>query len=123
MTEPVFDELIHAPLRLQICAMLAPVRGLPFADLRDQLQVSDSVLSKHLSTLATAGYVAVSRVRRDSRSRRRVALTTSGRGALRGHLTALQEIAATAGLDRTGRPSPDETARIRPRAHTVHPSG
>jgi DNA-binding MarR family transcriptional regulator len=91
-----FDDLIHAPLRLQICAMLSPVRSLPFADMRDNLEISDSVLSKHLSALAGAGYVEVSRVRANSRSRRQVTLTKSGRAALRGHLAALQAIAATA---------------------------
>lgn len=49
-----FDELIHAPLRLQICAMLSPVRSLQFSDIRDSLQISDSVLSKQLSSLAAA---------------------------------------------------------------------
>ncbi len=92
----VFDELIHAPIRLQICAMLSPVRCLPFADIRDSLEISDSVLSKHLSALAEAGYVEVSRVRADSRSRRQVTLTKPGRAALRGHLMALQAIAAAA---------------------------
>jgi hypothetical protein len=53
-------------------------------------------LSKHLSALAGAGYVEVSRVRADSRSRRQVTLTTPGRTALRGHLAALQAIAAAA---------------------------
>ncbi|HET9126255.1 MAG TPA: transcriptional regulator [Solirubrobacteraceae bacterium] len=96
MSRADFDELIHAPLRLQICAMLSPVQWLSFSDIRDSLQVSDSVLSKHLSTLAHAGYLEVSRVRMDSRSRRRVALTTLGRRALRGHLAALQAIAAMA---------------------------
>jgi DNA-binding MarR family transcriptional regulator len=96
VNEAAFDELIHAPLRLQICAMLSPVRGLPFSDMRDSLEISDSVLSKHLSALAGAGYVEVSRVRADSRSRRRVTLTKPGRTALRGHLAALQAIAATA---------------------------
>ncbi|MGH2856366.1 MAG: transcriptional regulator [Solirubrobacteraceae bacterium] len=91
-----FDELIHAPLRLQICAMLAPVHSLPFADIRDSLAISDSVLSKHLSALAEAGYVEVSRVRANSRSRRRVALTKAGRTALGGHLAALQAIVAAA---------------------------
>lgn len=91
-----FDELIHAPLRLQICAMLSPVQWLPFAEIRDTLEISDSVLSKHLTALADAGYVEVTRVREDSRSRRRVALTRPGRTALRGHLAALQAIAATA---------------------------
>lgn len=96
MSEAAFDELIHAPLRLQICAMLAPVRRLPFSDVRDGLEISDSVLSKHLSALAEAGYVEVSRVRVDSRSRRQIALTESGRTALRGHLAALRAIAAAA---------------------------
>lgn len=96
MSEAAFDELIHAPLRLQICAMLSPVRSLPFSDVRDSLKISDSVLSKHLSALAAAGYVEVSRVRANSRSRRQVTLTKPGRTALRGHLAALQAIAAAA---------------------------
>jgi DNA-binding MarR family transcriptional regulator len=96
VSEAAFDELIHAPLRLQICAMLSPVRGLPFSGVRDSLEISDSVLSKHLSALARAGYVEVSRVRADSRSRRQVTLTKPGRTALRGHLAALQAIVAAA---------------------------
>ena len=96
MSEAAFDELIHAPLRLQICAMLSPVRSLPFSDIRDSLGISDSVLSKHLSALAEAGYVEVSRVRADARSRRQVTLTKPGRTTLRGHLAALQAIAAVA---------------------------
>ena len=96
VSQAAFDELIHAPLRLQICAMLSPVRWLPFSDIRDSLEISDSVLSKHLSALAGAGYVEVSRVRSDSRSRRQVTLTKAGRTALRGHLAALQAIAAAA---------------------------
>lgn len=106
MSEVAFDELIHAPLRLQICAMLSPMRWLPFSDIRDGLGISDSVLSKHLSALAGAGYVEVSRVRVESRSRRQVALTKAGRTALRGHLAALQAIAATAEPTPAGEPSP-----------------
>lgn len=96
MSKAAFDELIHAPLRLQICAMLSPVQSLPFSDIRDSLEISDSVLSKHLSALTEAGYVEVSRVRANSRSRRQVTLTKPGRSALRGHLAALQAIAAAA---------------------------
>lgn len=96
MGDERFDELIHAPLRLRICAMLSPVNQLAFADIREHLEISDSVLSKHLTALSGAGYVKVSRVRADSRSRRQVALTTAGRSALRGHLAALRAIAAAA---------------------------
>lgn len=105
MSKAPFDELIHAPLRLQICAMLAPVQSLPFADIRDSLEISDSVLSKHLSALADAGYVEVSRVRADSRSRRQVTLTKPGRTALHGHLAALQAIVAAAQPDNAGKRS------------------
>lgn len=110
-----FDELIHAPLRLQICAMLAPVQSLPFADIRDRLDISDSVLSKHLSALSDAGYVEVSRVRANSRSRREVTLTKPGRAALHGHLAALQAIVAAAESDGSSE-SADTRARKRQRA-------
>jgi DNA-binding MarR family transcriptional regulator len=96
VSKAAFDELIHAPLRLQICAMLAPVQSLAFADIRDTLGISDSVLSKHLSALSQAGYVMVSRVRAQARSRRQVTLTRLGHTALRGHLAALQAIASIA---------------------------
>jgi DNA-binding MarR family transcriptional regulator len=76
--------------------MLSPVRSLAFSDIRDNLEISDSVLSKHLSALAEAGYAEVSRVRVDARSRRQVTLTKPGRTALHCHLAALQEIAAAA---------------------------
>lgn len=114
VSDAAFDELIHAPLRLHICAMLGPVRGLPFSDLRDSLDVSDSVLSKHLSALASAGYVEVSRVRAHSRSRRQVTLTKTGRTALRGHLAALRAIAAAA---EPAFAEPPSGARARERHH------
>ncbi len=113
MNEAAFDELIHAPLRLQICAMLAPVQSLGFADIRDSMEISDSVLSKHLSALAEAGYVMVSRVRANSRSRRQVTLTKRGRTALRGHLAALQAIAAVAEPAMAGEPSGAPSPRRR----------
>ncbi len=116
MSEAAFDELIHAPLRLRICAMLSPVRWLSFSDIRDSLEISDSVLSKHLSALADAGYVEVSRVRADARSRRRVTLTKPGRTALRGHLAALRAIAAAAEPTAAEEPSRARASRVTPSA-------
>ncbi|MBV8955733.1 MAG: transcriptional regulator [Solirubrobacterales bacterium] len=121
MSKAAFDELIHAPLRLQICAMLSPVRWLPFSDLRDSLEVSDSVLSKHLSALAEAGYVEVSRVRADSRSRRQVTLTKPGRTALRGHLAALQAIAAATEPATAAEPSGARTPKRRQARREITP--
>ncbi|WP_220457981.1 MULTISPECIES: transcriptional regulator [unclassified Actinotalea] len=94
--EPVFNEVIHASNRLQICAMLAAVEALEFATVRDALAISDSVLSKHVKVLADAGYVAISKVPHGSRTRTWLALTEPGRAALDGHLAELRRIAAMA---------------------------
>ncbi|MGJ9425895.1 transcriptional regulator [Nesterenkonia halotolerans] len=85
-----FDELIHAPVRLRICASLAPLQWAEFAQLRDALEVADSVLSKHLKQLSDAGYVDVERFSKGGRSHVRVALTVNGRRAYVGHVAALR---------------------------------
>lgn len=90
-----FNELIHAPLRLRICASLAPLQWAEFAQLRDSLQVADSVLSKHLKQLSDAGYVHIERFSKGGRSHVRVALTTNGRKAYVGHLAALRAMTET----------------------------
>src|SRR6185312_9461463 len=55
--EPRFDELIHAPTRLSIVALLATADWADFTFIRDTLGLSDSALSKQLSALEEAGYV------------------------------------------------------------------
>nr|BFF16416.1 hypothetical protein GCM10025699_77190 [Microbacterium flavescens] len=62
--EPLFDAVVHAPQRLQICAMLARGGEVEFGTLREGLAVSDATLSKHLRTLTEAGYVDLRRVQR-----------------------------------------------------------
>lgn len=89
-----FDELIHAPIRLRICASLAPVEWVEFAQLKQNLGVADSVLSKHLKQLGDAGYVHIERFTKLGRSHVRVSLTTAGRRAYVGHVAALREITA-----------------------------
>ncbi len=90
--DTTFDPLIHAPHRLQICAMLDAVDRLEFALLRDQLGVSESVLSKQVRALEDAGYVKVSKGTRDHRVRTWAKLTRSGKRAYRGHVAALRAI-------------------------------
>ncbi len=85
----MWDDVVHAPLRLQICAMLAGVERAEFAAVRDTLGVSDSVLSKHLRTLVGAGYAALHRATVLSRQRTWVALTDAGRHAYAGHVAEL----------------------------------
>ena len=55
------DPHLQAPARLKLATMLTAVTEVEFAFLRDRLEVSDSVLSKHLSALGEAGYVGCAR--------------------------------------------------------------
>lgn len=91
---PVFDAVVHAPQRLQICAMLARGGEVEFGVLREGLDVSDATLSKHLKTLTEAGYVELRRVQRaKGQARTWVTLTPAGSQALRGHFAFLQSLA------------------------------
>ena len=91
---PQFDPIVHAPTRLQLVAMLAAVNEAEFAVLRDELDVSDSVLSKHLKVLEEAGYVVLKKSTIASRVRTRAALTAAGRRAYAGHVAELQRLVA-----------------------------
>lgn len=94
--QPAFDEVVHAPNRLQITAMLAPVEALEFGTVRHALSISDSVLSKHVKVLAEAGYVSAAKTPHGSRTRTWLSLTPAGHAALDGHLAELRRIAAMA---------------------------
>jgi DNA-binding MarR family transcriptional regulator len=96
MTAARFDELIHPSTRLSIVALLAAADWAEFAFLRDQLDLSNSALSKQLSTLEDAGYLHIERPLRDRRRRVRARLTPTGRTAFQGHIAALREILSTA---------------------------
>ena len=91
-TDSGFDDLIHAPVRLRICAALDPVREIEFGALLDLLGISKSALSKHIALLADADYVTQRRAVRDTRQRVWLRLTETGRTAYRGHVTALRRI-------------------------------
>jgi DNA-binding transcriptional ArsR family regulator len=94
MTQARFDELIHPSTRLSIVALLAAADWVEFGFVRDQLGMSDSALSKQLSTLEDAGYVRLEREGRRLRAR----LTPAGREAFQGHVAALREIVGAATL-------------------------
>ena len=95
-----FDELIHSPVRLRICALLRRMESVEFGVVRDTLGLADAQLSKNLRTLSDAGYVRLDKAadarRTDDRRLTWLALTPLGRTALEGHLAALAELAAEA---------------------------
>lgn len=88
-----FDPVIHAPLRLHICALLRRGGEIEFGTLRAALDVSDATLSKHLKTLGEAGYVDLRRVKRArGHARTWVRLTPAGKIALTRHFAALDAL-------------------------------
>lgn len=90
--QPGFDELIHAPTRLSIMSLLAASAWADFGFIRDSTGLSDSALSKQISTLERAGYVTVSKTGAGRRSRTHVRLSKHGRQAFDDHVAALQAI-------------------------------
>jgi DNA-binding transcriptional ArsR family regulator len=99
MTKPKFDQLIHAPTRLAIVALLAAAEWADFKFVRDSVGLSDSALSKQLTTLEEAGYVDIRKSFVGKRPRTSARLNTVGRAAFEQHVAALQEIVARSGTN------------------------
>ncbi|MFC8914408.1 MarR family transcriptional regulator [Streptomyces sp. WAC05374] len=87
-----FDATIHAPNRLRICALLDTAGEAEFATVQEQLGVSASVLSKHVTVLVEAGHVEQRKAVRDTRRRVWLRLTRDGREAYHAHIAALRAI-------------------------------
>jgi len=86
------DETIHSPVRLSIVSALAEADEIDFAFLRDMLEVSDSLLSKHIAVLEKAGYVAVKKGFIGKRPHTWLSITDEGLAAYRRYLDALRRI-------------------------------
>lgn len=89
------DELIHSPIRLSIMAMLAAAGETDFKFLKESLQISDSLLSKHISRLEAAGYVDVVKGYVGKRPSTWYSLTDTGRTAFGRYRTTLMRILGT----------------------------
>ena len=105
MSTARFDELIHAPTRLAIVSLLAAAQWADFKYIRDELGLSDSALSKQLSTLESAGYVEIRRGFVGKRPRTSASLSTVGRQAFEQHVAALQRILARSQQNAGARPA------------------
>jgi DNA-binding MarR family transcriptional regulator len=94
MSAARFDELIHAPTRLAIVSLLAAAQWADFKYIRDELGLSDSALSKQLTTLESAGYVEIRKRFVGKFPRTSASLSPAGRQAFEQHVAALQQIIA-----------------------------
>lgn len=94
MTHPRnrIDDMIHSPVRLSVMSALRAADQVHFALLRDTLEVSDSLLSKHIATLEMAGYVEVTKGYAGKRPRTWFSLTSRGKQAFDTYLATLREI-------------------------------
>jgi DNA-binding MarR family transcriptional regulator len=94
MTHPRhrLDDLIHSPVRLSVMSALRHADAVHFGLLRDTVEVSDSLLSKHLAALEAAGYVEVTKGYAGRLPRTWYSLTEEGRAAFDAYIAALREI-------------------------------
>ncbi|GAB3652250.1 transcriptional regulator [Actinocorallia lasiicapitis] len=86
------DPLIHAPTRLHLVALLAPLDEAEFSFVRDALRISDSALSKQAATLESADYLALRKRPSAGRSRTWLSLTPTGRAAFTTYLSTLTHL-------------------------------
>jgi len=87
------DRTIHERGRLAIMTLLASRRHWCFADLRDELSMSDGNLITHLRALQKAGFVSSSKESPDGgRPESRYTITPSGQKTFQNYLAVLQDI-------------------------------
>jgi len=86
------DPVIHVPKRLAAMAILSSSPSASFRFLRDQLEISDSDLSKQMSTLEEAGYVTAAKDGRGRGASTTYAMTKEGRRAYQAHCAALRQL-------------------------------
>jgi DNA-binding MarR family transcriptional regulator len=86
------DAHVVAPARLKLMTTLTAVSEAEFSTMRDALQVSDSVLSKHLAALEDVAYVKRRKGVHRGRRTTWISLTPRGRAALSAHVAALRAL-------------------------------
>lgn len=93
MNDPkAIDELIHSPIRLSVMAILAAADETDFKFLKESLEISDSLLSKHISRLEAADYVNVVKGFVGKRPSTWYSLTDTGRAAFSQYRATLTRI-------------------------------
>jgi DNA-binding MarR family transcriptional regulator len=86
------DPVIHVPKRLAAMAILANAPSVSFRFLREQLEISESDLSKQMSTLEAAGYVSCAKEGHGRGGTTTYAITRDGRRAYQRHCETLRKI-------------------------------
>jgi DNA-binding transcriptional ArsR family regulator len=101
---PGLEQLLLDPTRLTIVSLVSATTWCEFVFVRDHARLSDSALSKQLTTLGGAGLVEIRKGHVGKRRCTWVRATAAGRERLRAHVAALQQIADRAGQAAAERP-------------------
>ena len=86
------DPVIHVPKRLAAMAVLANAPTVTFRFLKDHLRVSDSDLSRQMSTLESAGYVSATKTGHGRGGGTTYRITPAGQAAYDTHCAALRSL-------------------------------
>jgi DNA-binding MarR family transcriptional regulator len=98
------DPAIHQPARLGILTAVCDTKRVDFVSLRDLLDLTDGNLSRHLTTLESAGYIKIEKTYEGRKPRTWISATKAGRKALAQEIATLREIVA--GADPAPAPAP-----------------
>ncbi len=90
--------VFHEPNRLAIVSALCPAgNGLTFGELKDECDLTDGNLSRHLRMLEESNIIFIRKEFIDSRPRTTVFLSDIGRDRFVDYLVALEEVLKLAG--------------------------
>jgi DNA-binding transcriptional ArsR family regulator len=101
---PGLEQLLLDPTKLTIVSLVSATIWCEFAFVRDHAGLSDSALSKQITTLGGANLIEIRKGHVGKRRCTWVRATADGRERLRAHVTALQQIADRAGQVAANRP-------------------
>jgi DNA-binding MarR family transcriptional regulator len=86
------DETVHQRVRLGILAVVSEATECTFAVLRNELDLTDGNLSRHLRVLEEAGLLQIRKGYEGRRPCTWLRLTTRGHAALRDEIAALERL-------------------------------
>ena len=94
ISNPLSDinQVIHAPARLRILALLYVVTSLDYVFLKNQTELSWGNLATHLKKLDGAGYISIQKGYQGKKPHSKIQLTSQGRKAFRDYKKSLQQV-------------------------------
>lgn len=101
------DRVLHERARLSIMACLSSnKKGLSFAELKKQCDLSDGNLSRHLQVLEEAGYLKIEKGYEGKRPHTSCQMTASGAKAFTRYIDVLEKVIRDAGKAPAGARKP-----------------